>query len=79
MYFKILQQPKKHVIHTDDDLTVLQQGAVEVPSSPSLTDTLSMSSSLSSSDSGSQIIQPLMGSVQKKFFFFTSIYIDLIP
>lgn len=65
MYFKNLQQPKKHVIHTNDDLTVLQQGAVEVPSSPSLTDTLSVSSSLSSSDSGSQIIQPLMGSVQK--------------
>nr|XP_021328873.1 uncharacterized protein LOC110439036 [Danio rerio] len=56
----------EYVTVTTCDLTVLQQGVVEVPSSPSLTDTLSVSSSLSSSDSGSQIIQPLLDSVHAR-------------
>ncbi|XP_059397323.1 uncharacterized protein LOC132129682 [Carassius carassius] len=47
---------------TEFDLTVLQQGVVEGPSSPSLTDTLSVSSSSSSSVSGSQMLQPLTDS-----------------
>ncbi|XP_034740124.1 uncharacterized protein LOC117952118 [Etheostoma cragini] len=49
------------VIYTDNDAAVLQQES-EGPSSPSLTDTLSISSSLSSntSDAGFQMIQPVM-------------------
>ncbi|XP_056305637.1 uncharacterized protein LOC130217549 [Danio aesculapii] len=56
----------EYVTVTTCDLTVLQQGVVQVPSSPSLTDTLSVSSSLSSSDSGSQIIQPVMDRVHAR-------------
>ncbi|XP_026079285.1 uncharacterized protein LOC113056689 [Carassius auratus] len=52
----------EYVTLTTCDLTVLQQGVVEGPSSPSLTDTLSVSSRLSSSDSGSQMLQPLTDS-----------------
>ncbi|KAG5267420.1 hypothetical protein AALO_G00221550 [Alosa alosa] len=52
------------VISTDDDFTLLQQDG-EGSSCPSLTDTLSLSSSLSSpqSDAGSQMIQPVMDSM----------------
>ncbi|XP_062845378.1 uncharacterized protein LOC134303857 [Trichomycterus rosablanca] len=48
------------VIYTDDEFTFLHQGS-EGPSSPSLTDTLSISTSSSqsdTSDAGCQIIQP---------------------
>ncbi|XP_028448051.1 uncharacterized protein LOC114564737 isoform X3 [Perca flavescens] len=49
------------VIYSENDVPVLQQER-EGPSSPSLTDTLSISSSLSSdtSDAGFQMIQPVM-------------------